>query len=282
MAPIGDLVDADADQSGEAILIEVIGDDARDDRPDRVPADPQQSRDRRERHLLRQPRHHVLEVARVRRARPRPRHRLQAHAAVAAAQPPQLALDHAAVPREVEVPPALDAPVMDLELSARLAALCADAPASPQTDGHDHPRGGEANVDHGCPRQAEQPLECGGDAHVALLSEPLTIRQPAACAEGGGASITFCATSAKFPTRRAPLKHPPNGALQATTSPPNRAETHTSYVAALNDEEAAATELAARRSIAFIARTSIPTPSHDRQERRLDTQCRTHVPCRPP
>ena len=184
MAPIGDLVDADADQSGEAILIEVIGDDARDDRPDRVPADPQQSRDRRERHLLRQPRHHVLEVARVRRARPRPRHRLQAHTAIAAAQPPQLALDHAAVPREVEVPPALDAPVMDLELSGRLAALCADAPASPQTDGHDHPRGGEANVDHGCPRQAEQPLECGGDAHVALLSEPLTIRQPAACAEG--------------------------------------------------------------------------------------------------
>src|SRR5215203_2764588 len=26
----------------------------------------------------------------------------------------------------------------------------------------------------GCPGQAEQPLECGGDAHVALLEEPLT------------------------------------------------------------------------------------------------------------
>jgi hypothetical protein len=33
-----------------------------------------------------------------------------------------------------------------------------------------------------------------------------------------------------------------------------------SYVAALDAEEAAATELAARRSIAFIARTSIPAP----------------------
>jgi hypothetical protein len=34
---------------------------------------------------------------------------------VAAAQTAQLALDHAAVGAQVEVPPALDAPVMDLE-----------------------------------------------------------------------------------------------------------------------------------------------------------------------
>ena len=47
MAAIGDLVDADADQAGEAALVEVIGDHALDDPPDRVPADPQQPRDRR-------------------------------------------------------------------------------------------------------------------------------------------------------------------------------------------------------------------------------------------
>jgi hypothetical protein len=73
---------------------------------------------------------------------------------------------------------------------------------------------------------AEQPLECGGDAHVALLREPLTIRQPAACAEGGGASLAFCATSAKFPKRRSRLKRAPNAAFQAATSPPRREETH--------------------------------------------------------
>jgi hypothetical protein len=46
--------------------------------------------------LLRQPRDDVLEVARVPGARPRPRHRLEPDAAVAAAQSAQLALDPAA------------------------------------------------------------------------------------------------------------------------------------------------------------------------------------------
>jgi hypothetical protein len=85
MAPIGDLVHADTDQSLEPAIIEVIGDHAGDDRADRVPADPEQPRDRRERHLLRQPGHDVLEVARVRRARPGPRHGLEPDPAVAAA-----------------------------------------------------------------------------------------------------------------------------------------------------------------------------------------------------
>ena len=55
-----------------------------------------------------------------------------------------------------------------------------------------------------------------------------------------------------------------------------------SYVAALDAEEAAATEPAARRSIAFIARTSILAPRSDREERRLGTRWRTHAPCRLP
>ena len=73
MAAIADFVDADADEALEAVTVEVIGDDAGDDRSDRVPADPEQSGDRRERHLLRQPRDCVLEVARVLRARAGPR-----------------------------------------------------------------------------------------------------------------------------------------------------------------------------------------------------------------
>ena len=55
-----------------------------------------------------------------------------------------------------------------------------------------------------------------------------------------------------------------------------------SYVAALDAEEAAATEPAACRSIVFIAGTSILAPRSDREERRLSTRWRTHAPCRLP
>jgi hypothetical protein len=102
-AAVADLVHADGDQAGQPALVEVVGDDARNDPSDGVPADPQQAGDRRLGHLLRQPRHDILQVARVLGARPRPRHRLQVHAAVAAAQPPQLALDHATVGAEVQM-----------------------------------------------------------------------------------------------------------------------------------------------------------------------------------
>src|SRR5215212_3960214 len=124
--------------------------------------------------------------------------------------------------------PTLDAAVIDLELPAGLPAPRADASPAPQPHGHDHPLGTELDVDHGCPGQAEQPLECGADAHVALLREPLTFEQPAACAEGGGASLAFCATSAKFSKRRTRLKRAANAASQATTSPTTREETRSS------------------------------------------------------
>jgi hypothetical protein len=168
VAPPADLVDADADQFLEPALVEVVSHDALDDLADRAPTDAQQPRDRRLGHLLRQPRDDVFEVARVRRSGPRPRHRLQAHAAIAATQPAQLALDDAAVRAQVQVPPALQSPVVDLKTPA-LTALRADAPAPAQPHPHEHPFAGEADIDDGCPGQAEQPLECGGDAHVALL-----------------------------------------------------------------------------------------------------------------
>jgi hypothetical protein len=85
-----------------------------------------------ERHLLRQPRHDVFEVARVVRARPGPRDRLQPDATVLAAKAAQLALDDAAAGAEVQVPPALQSPVVDLELAAGLTARGADTPATPQ------------------------------------------------------------------------------------------------------------------------------------------------------
>jgi hypothetical protein len=52
------------------------------------------------------------------------------------------------------------------------------------------------------PNSDEAPLECGGDPHVALLDEPLAVRQPAASREGGGGSLALCATSANFGGRR--------------------------------------------------------------------------------
>src|SRR5918997_206698 len=120
--PIADLVDADRDEPVEAVLVEVIGDDALNDLPDGVPADPQQPGDRGLGHLLRQPRHDVLKVAGMRAAGPGPRHGLGAHPASRATQPAQLTLDHAAVCAQVQVAPALDAPVMDLQMTAGLPA----------------------------------------------------------------------------------------------------------------------------------------------------------------
>ena len=60
----------------EAARVEPVGDHARHDPPDRLPPDPGQTANRGLRHLLRQPRNIVAEVARVRGARARPRHAL--------------------------------------------------------------------------------------------------------------------------------------------------------------------------------------------------------------
>src|SRR4051794_8117906 len=184
MAAVADLVYADANQALQAGVVKPLGADALDDRADGPPPDPEQPRDRREGHLLRQPRDGVFEVARVRRPGPSPRHRLQADPATAAAQPAQLALDDAASATQIKVTPTLDAPIVDLKLAAGLPALRANPPAPPQTNGHDHPLGAEADIDHGRPGQTKQPVECAGDAHVALLCEPLTFKQRAASLRG--------------------------------------------------------------------------------------------------
>jgi hypothetical protein len=74
----------------------------------------------------------VLEVARVAGIRARPRHRLQPRAAAGTTpQPARLALDDAAAPAEVQVPPTLDPAVVDRH-PPDLPAARADAPAPAQ------------------------------------------------------------------------------------------------------------------------------------------------------
>ena len=144
-ATVGDLVDADRDQTLQTTLVEMVGDDALNDPPDGVPGDAQQPGDRGLGHLLGQPRRDVFEVAGVSRARPRPWDRLVAHAAVAAVQAPQLALDDAARRAEIQVAPALDAPRVDA--TTDLAATRADAAPAPQPHGYDHPLFAETDID---------------------------------------------------------------------------------------------------------------------------------------
>src|SRR3954451_23654559 len=153
--------------------------------------------------MLGQPGDRVLEIARVVRARPGPRDGLQMHAAVTAAQQPQLALDPAPRGAQIEMPPALDATVVDLQ-RAGLTAHRADAPAAPQPDRHDHAQRSEADVDHRCPGQGEQPVQCRGDAHVALLVRPLSFEQPAACDAGRRRVTAVSATSEELLEPRTP------------------------------------------------------------------------------
>jgi hypothetical protein len=129
------------------------------------------------------------------RARSGPRHGLQPHAAVPAAQQPQLALDPAAAYAQIEVPPALDAAVMDVQPAGlgRKAEQTRRRRRSRAVTTTPSPVKLTTITD--APGQAEQPLECRGDAHVALLARPRSFEQPAACAPGGGASSAFRASS---------------------------------------------------------------------------------------
>jgi hypothetical protein len=111
------------------------------------------------------------------------------------------------------VAPALEPAVVDVQLLTRLAAQRADPSPAAQADRHNDPLGAEGHVDDGRPGQTQQPLECGGDAHVALPSKPLVMSNQQPAAEGGGASLAIRATSARFLRRRTRSKPAPNAAL---------------------------------------------------------------------
>ena len=191
---IADLVHADHHQPIETVAVELVGDHAREDLADRPPPDPQQLGQRRLGHLLGQERDDILEVARVRRAGPGPRHRLVNIAAVRAVQSPQLALDVAATGAEIQMPPALGAVLLDQQAACAAARARRPLPGV-QPDRHNHAIGAERHVLDRCSRKAEHPLECGSDPHVVLPRRPLNFRHPAACRRGRRRVAAFCANS---------------------------------------------------------------------------------------
>lgn len=130
------------------------------------------------------------------------------HAAVHAAHPAQLTIDHAAVGAEIEVSPALDAAVMDLQVRAALPATRADASSAAQPDAHDHTLDTETNIDDRCSGQAKHPVECGLDAHAVLPCRRLSFSTQQPAPRRGGASLAFCATSTEI-LRKEPLLTPP-------------------------------------------------------------------------
>ena len=93
-------------RSLKSALIEVIGDDALDDPPDRVPGDPQQRLDLALGHPLGAERDQILELAGVPGAAARPRDRLDPHPAIPAVHPSQLVLQKTAMAGQVQMPPA--------------------------------------------------------------------------------------------------------------------------------------------------------------------------------
>jgi len=145
-------------------------------------------------------------------------------AAARAVQPAQPALDHASHAASIQVPPALDAMVLDLQAASPAART--DRLFATQRDGHDHRLLAELHIAYPGTRKPEHPVECGGDPHVALLRRPLNIRHPAACRTGAAAGRPACGQLARL-LQRAPKREAvanPRAARQAaaTVSPAPR------------------------------------------------------------
>ena len=131
----------------------------------------------------------ILEIAGVMGARPRPWHRLGPDdPAVRTAQQPQIALDDAPRPAEIQMAPALDTPIVDLKLRAGLPAARAHPAPAPQLDGHDHPLAAEADVADRCAGQPNSPFNAVVTRTSSLLVSrlPSDSQQPAG--QDGGVS----------------------------------------------------------------------------------------------
>ena len=106
VAPVGDLVDADARDALEQFFVTEIGDDSRDDLADRAPRAAQQSSGRRRGHLDRAPSRELLEGERVARTVARPGNRRDDYPVLGATHPRHTRDDEYLGASEVEGSPA--------------------------------------------------------------------------------------------------------------------------------------------------------------------------------
>jgi hypothetical protein len=126
----GHLVDADVEQRGEPVGIELVGALPGDDPPDRVPVDAQQPADRRLVDAGGQPGHQTFEVAREAGAVTSERHALGEHAMAGTAQPPDA---------QIEVPPDRVHRPRVLARRGRELAARAPEPTAPKRNLDHHP-----------------------------------------------------------------------------------------------------------------------------------------------
>ncbi len=106
VAPVGDLVDADAPHAREEVLVVEVIDHPRDDLSDRAPRAAQQSSGRRGGHLDRAPGRELLEGDGVARAVASPGDRGHHHAVLGATDPGNVRYDEHLGASDVEGPPA--------------------------------------------------------------------------------------------------------------------------------------------------------------------------------
>ena len=124
VAPVGDLVDADARDALEQFFVTEIGDDSRDDLADRAPRAAQQSSGRRRGHLDRAPGRELLEGERVARTVARPGNRRDDYPVLGATHPRHTRDDEYLGASEVEGSPA-SLPALVIAGAANLAVWAA-------------------------------------------------------------------------------------------------------------------------------------------------------------
>jgi hypothetical protein len=115
------------------------------------------------------------------------------------------------------MPPALDAPILDLQ--AACSAARAHPRTSAQTDRHDHPLPAERHILHQGPRELEHPVECHGDTHVVLLAHRRLLEQPAACRRGRRRVTQRVRNLREIPATRKAQQHGPNAAFRPSLHP---------------------------------------------------------------
>ena len=163
---VGHLVDPDAVDPVEPGVVEQVGDDVGDDAGDGLPRAAQQPGDRGFVHPLRQPPHHVLEVAGEPGVRSRPGHRLGADPpAPAAIQAADLGPQEQPRGAQIQPSPATCAPVID---GAGRPATRAGQPAGATAQVDHDPLRGERHTDHIGTGHGEHLVECGSGAHASL------------------------------------------------------------------------------------------------------------------